>query len=461
MTGWLPEDRPLVAWYGDDFTGSAACMEALTFAGLPSVLFLAPPTERQAKRFHGVRGLGMAGTARAKGPEWMRENLPAVFDWMHGTGARLCHYKICSTLDSSPQLGSIGCATELAATRFGSWMPVFVAAPAIRRYQAFGNLFAAGPEGVSRLDRHPVMRCHPVTPMHEADVRLVLAEQTRSEIGLITVEDLVSPGAAEAAADRERRAGRRIVAIDTVSASDLATVGGLLWAQANCHTFAIGSQGVEYALIAHWRAQGLLQPVPPAPGAGEVNQIIVVSGSSSTVTAEQIGHAAACGFHVLRFDAAASMHDPGMEAAATVSAGLDALGRGESVLVHSVRGPSDPSIRTFRETANRRGISMRAANRELGMALGRVLAELLDRSGIRRAVVCGGDTSGQVAAQLDLFALTALAPTVPGAALYRAHSETAAHDGLELALKGGQMGSPDYFDWIRLGGGPAREWRQT
>ena len=104
---------------------------------------------------------------------------------------------------------------------------------------------------------------------------------------------------------------------------------------------------------------------------------------------------------------------------------------------------------------------MRAANRELGMALGRVLAELLDRSGIRRAVVCGGDTSGQVAAQLDLFALTALAPTVPGAALYRAHSETAAHDGLELALKGGQMGSPDYFDWIRLGGGPAREWRQT
>jgi uncharacterized protein YgbK (DUF1537 family) len=36
----LPQG-PLIAWYGDDFTGSAATMEALTFAGLPAVLFFA------------------------------------------------------------------------------------------------------------------------------------------------------------------------------------------------------------------------------------------------------------------------------------------------------------------------------------------------------------------------------------------------------------------------------------
>ena len=43
----LPPEGPLVAWYGDDFTGSAAVMEVLTFAGLPSVLFLEPPTPAQ------------------------------------------------------------------------------------------------------------------------------------------------------------------------------------------------------------------------------------------------------------------------------------------------------------------------------------------------------------------------------------------------------------------------------
>jgi uncharacterized protein YgbK (DUF1537 family) len=55
--------------------------------------------------------------------------------------------------------------------------------------------------------------------------------------------------------------------------------------------------------------------------------------------------------------------------------------------------------------------------------------------------------------QLGLQALVALAPTVPGAALCAAHG-TGPHDGLEIALKGGQMGSDDYFGWIRAGGGP-------
>jgi uncharacterized protein YgbK (DUF1537 family) len=42
---------------------------------------------------------------------------------------------------------------------------------------------------------------------------------------------------------------------------------------------------------------------------------------------------------------------------------------------------------------------------------------------------------------------------VPGAALFKAHSEDPALGGLELALKGGQMGGPDYFGRIRDGGG--------
>ncbi len=37
-------DGPLIAFYGDDFTGSSAVMEITAFAGLPTVLFLNPPT---------------------------------------------------------------------------------------------------------------------------------------------------------------------------------------------------------------------------------------------------------------------------------------------------------------------------------------------------------------------------------------------------------------------------------
>ncbi len=50
MSGGLPEG-PLVAFYGDDFTGSSASMEVLAFAGLPTVLFLEPPTPARLAQF--------------------------------------------------------------------------------------------------------------------------------------------------------------------------------------------------------------------------------------------------------------------------------------------------------------------------------------------------------------------------------------------------------------------------
>jgi uncharacterized protein YgbK (DUF1537 family) len=107
MSETLP-DGLLVAWYGDDFTGSSAVMEVLTFAGLPSVLFMAPPTADDVQRFPGMRGIGVASTARAQSPAWMDRALPAPFGWMQRSAAQLCHYKTCSTFDSSPHIGSIG-----------------------------------------------------------------------------------------------------------------------------------------------------------------------------------------------------------------------------------------------------------------------------------------------------------------------------------------------------------------
>jgi uncharacterized protein YgbK (DUF1537 family) len=64
------------------------------------------------------------------------------------------HYKVCSTLDSAPHFGSIGRAIDLAAPVFGSrWIPVLVAAPPMRRYQAYGHLFASGPDGLLQDER--------------------------------------------------------------------------------------------------------------------------------------------------------------------------------------------------------------------------------------------------------------------------------------------------------------------
>jgi uncharacterized protein YgbK (DUF1537 family) len=67
-------------------------------------------------------------------------------------------------------------------------------------------------------------------------------------------------------------------------------------------------------------------------------------------------------------------------------------------------------------------------------------------------VVAGGDSTGYVARKLGLRALTALAETMTGAALFTGHLRSGGQ--IEIALEGGQMGSADYFGCIRAGGRP-------
>ena len=43
-------------------------------------------------------------------------------------------------------------------------------------------------------------------------------------------------------------------------------------------------------------------------------------------------------------------------------------------------------------------------------------------------------------------------PVAPGSPLCKAHAEEARFDGLELALKAGQVGKPDYFLSVKNGG---------
>ena len=71
---------------------------------------------------------------------------------------------------------------------------------------------------------------------------------------------------------------------------------------------------------------------------------------------------------------------------------------------------------------------------------------------LSRAVIAGGDTSGHAARELGIYALTATAPIAPGSPLCRAYSDDPAHAQFEIALKGGQIGAPDFFCAVRQGG---------
>lgn len=449
--------RPLVAWYGDDFTGASAVMEVLAFAGLPAMLFLEPPTHDQLAAYPGLMGVGVASTARTQTPEWMDRELPAIFAQLKALDPEIIHYKICSTLDSSPETGSIGRAMEIGAALFKpASIPVLVAAPQMRRYQCFGHLFAGMGEAVYRLDRHPVMSRHPVTPMQESDVARHIAKQSeRLVLSCVTLEDL---GRADTSFPKAEDVGPDQIAAQVLDCADEAsesTAGNFLWARRRASPFVVGSQGVEYALVRHWQETGLVPHREVPGGIGRAERMVAVSGSVSPVTAEQIAWARQNGFSGIGFEAALACRDARTlerEVQRVVETSLEAASNGLDPLVYTAEGPDDPAVGRFRQAVGDAGLDPSAANQAVGEALGKVLCRVLEGCGARRAVVSGGDTSGHATRQMGIFALSALAPTIPGAALFKAHAE-GAMDGLELALKGGQMGSHDYFGWIRNGGG--------
>lgn len=449
----------LLTFYGDDFTGSTDAMEGLALNGVPTALFLEPPTAAQLQgRFADLRAVGVAGVSRSLSPDAMTDELRPALAALKALAAPLTHYKVCSTFDSSPLVGSIGRATDIGWEVFKPpVVPLVVGAPSLRRYVAFGNLFATVDETTYRLDRHPTMRHHPITPMHESDLRLHLAQQTDKNIDLLDVRHLAGD---TATIDRHFRAlvddGAEVILFDTLDEAHLLTIGRLLWSlRDEGPLFVVGSSGVEYALTAYWHAAGVVEK-PPLPGsAGPVDQIVVMSGSASPVSAAQIDWAREHGFHALRLDSAALVNPDrvGHEREAVVAAALRVLASGQSLVLYSAQGPDDPAIAATRDQLESLGLDPNSAGQRLATQQGLILREVLARYPvIRRVCVAGGDTCSHATRQLDIYALEMVAPLAPGGPLCRASAHTPRFDGLEIVLKGGQVGAADYYGLILQGG---------
>jgi uncharacterized protein YgbK (DUF1537 family) len=424
-----PATRPLYTWYGDDFTGSTDVLEALALHGVKAVLFTRTPDARALAAFSDCRAVGIAGESRSRSPAWMSRNLPAIFRTMRRLGALINHYKVCSTFDSSPSVGSIGRAMELGRAVFRSGtVPVVVGAPHLGRAVVFGNLFAEADGVWYRIDRHPTMRHHPVTPMTEADLRLHLAQQTKLPMGLIDLTAFQSQ-TAQKHWQNEIDARTGAVVFDGFSDAMLEETARILWERAAQRAiFAVGSSGLTHGLLHHWRSAGLIDAAQALSPASPIDRLLVLSGSCSPVTARQIRRAKQMGFAAWRLEGT----EPWSNTAAKAHRALQS---GRSVVLYTALGPQT------------RGEQY---GEKFGSALGGLLRELVLLSGVRRVLVAGGDTATHSVKQLGLDALTFSAPLVAGVPLCRA-SAASQLDGLELALKGGQIGPEDFFANVRDG----------
>lgn len=453
--------RLRLAFYGDDFTGSTDAMEVLAREGVRTVLFLRPPSPEDLARFPGLEAVGVAGISRTFSPDQMETELRPQFQALKALGAHICHYKMCSTFDSSPTVGSIGRAIDIAQDVFDSpWVPMVVGAPRLGRYQVFGQLFAGFGDDVCRLDRHPTMSRHPVTPMHEADLLLHLAKQTNRSLSLF---DILNQTGTSAEIDARLQAllARQsdVILFDVLDEDRLAQVGRLIWTEAlrrpGSTLFSASSSGLEYALVGHWKRQGDLpssHAVLPAT-THAVDQVLALSGSCSPQTESQIAYALANGYVGVDVEAPRLLDPATGDAvrADVVRTTVGFLKAGKSVLLYSARGPDDPRIAELQRLSDKKQGDPQAFGRRLGDHLGRLLRAILSQHRPPRVVVAGGDTSGFVAQALGIQILEPIAQAATASPLCRTHAADPDVDGLEILMKGGQVGKREYFVSVRTG----------
>ncbi|RAZ90960.1 four-carbon acid sugar kinase family protein [Mesorhizobium hawassense] len=436
----------LLSYYGDDLTGSTDVMEALELGGVPTVLFMRKPDDGLMARFAHCRAVGLAGTSRSESPQWMDTHLTEAFAWLKLLQAEICHYKVCSTFDSSPTIGSIGRAIEIGRAVFAQdCVPLVVGAPQLKRYTAFGHLFAAYRDRYYRIDRHPVMSRHPATPMDESDLLVHLSRQTDLPSELLDLATLRSPG--RSAAFDKLTTDSSILLVDVDSPESQALAGKEIWrARKPVGFFVVGSSGIEYALLPEWQESAASGASTRFKPPGSADRIAVVSGSCSPTTERQIRHAMSDGFDGIEVDPIELVSEGSDTAIArAAAAGKASLEAGRSAILYTALGPAaDRGAEIDRQEG---------ARHKLGRGLGELLRALTVEQKLKRVIIAGGDTSSHALGQMGVDALTVKMPlpASPGSPLCVAHSSIAAVDGLEVALKGGQVGTDRYFSAIRDG----------
>jgi uncharacterized protein YgbK (DUF1537 family) len=420
-----------VAFYGDDFTGSTDALLQFHRFGLRGLLLTglpAPGQLRELARDYDV--VGLAGVARSLPTGLVEAEIRPGLTALAGISPRIVQYKICSTADSAPQLGSIGKALEVGRDIFGNKpIPVLAAQPELGRFTAFGHHFAAEAGAIYRLDRQPTMSHHPATPMTESDLRRHIGAQTTLSLDSL---DLTAYAAGlSGALDRYRALSADAVVFDAVDSDQLGLAARVMLAhQPAGPIFAVGSGGLSYGI-----GSALDRELRPDPSIlAPTGQVLCVSGSCSARTARQISAATRHGWIDIPIDPTAD--SPWLDRQVRQAFHSGAPG----VIVHT--GSFVTDIHSAQLLAG------------IGRSLARVIRDVAANTGVRRIIVAGGDTSGRVLRELRITAAEVQCAVGVGAAMCLVRSADPLVDGLEIVLKGGQVGDIDFFDNVRSGCAP-------
>lgn len=408
----------------DDYTGASDLANTLTRAGLRTVQTIGVPSDDLAPPEVDAVVVSLKSRSIEAGLAVTRSR--AAEKWLRGRGADHVLFKICSTFDST-DAGNIGPVMDaLRADSGDAIVLVTPAFPETGRTVYQGNLFV----GLVPLNESP-LKDHPLNPMHDSDLVRVLVRQSKTKVGLIALATLTRGAEAVRAQLADLAAkGFGAAIIDAVFDRDLETIGGV----ALDHRLSVGASGIGLgiarALVGSGKVKSSAESAIPDTAVG--GPAACLAGSCSQATLQQIANAE---------KAMAVLHlDP-----ERVVAGKDEAGRALAwaktrisegpILIASSSTPEEVAALQSRHGRDAAGHAIEQAMADI--------AEGLVRSGVRRLVVAGGETSGAVVDRLRIPGFLVGAEIAAGVPVLRAVG--ADNGGMLLALKSGNFGGPEFF----------------
>nr|WP_249159463.1 3-oxo-tetronate kinase [Bradyrhizobium tropiciagri] len=408
----------------DDYTGASDLANTLTRAGLRTVQTIGVPADDLALPEVDAVVVSLKSRSIEAGLAVTRSR--DAEKWLRGRGAKHILFKICSTFDST-DAGNIGPVMD--ALRADSGDAIVLVTPAFPEtgrtiYQ--GNLFV----GAVPLNESP-LKDHPLNPMHDSNLVRVLARQSKTTVGLVDLATLTRGADAVRAKLKDLAAkGIGAAVIDAVFDRDLETIGQV----ALDHRVSVGASGIGLGLARALVAAGSAKPdaVSAISGAAVGGPAACLAGSCSQATLQQIANAEKV-MPVLHLDPERVIAGRD-EAQRALAWAKDRIGDGP-ILIASSSTPDEVAALQSRHGRDAAGHAIEQAMADI--------AEGLVKSGVRRLVVAGGETSGAVVDRLGIPGFLVGAEIAAGVPVLRA---VGAKDGeMLLALKSGNFGGPEFF----------------
>lgn len=416
--------RKRIGVVADDITGANDIGVMLAKNGL-RVTVISQEDEPCLADFAQNDALVINTGSRLDTPEQAAEKSARAAAFLRSAGCDMIHTKTCSVFR-----GNIGAAFDAVQDALEVRCSMVVA--------GFPRNGRTTRDGVHYLNGVPVAQTNfandPVTPIAFSRLDELIGRQSQRKCAGFTWEWLDRSPAEQQAHLAELKEQAAYIIFDVRDQEDLMRIARLIAQEPNI----CGSSAICEELPKAW---GMESPVIPCPVGGADGQgTLILAGSLTPQTAAQVERLEQRGIERLVMTSPklldAKTRAQEVERAAAFAA--DRLCSGQDVLVYASR-----DTQGVREASAALGISEIEAGRQISLAFEAVASAVETRTGLRRWVVAGGETSDAVSRGLGVRSMRIWQEIEAGVPVMTA----ATHQGQELllVLKSGSFGTPDFL----------------